>query len=414
MAGTTRGTTATLGKDLATLVSEIRAPGCWRDPYPYYRRLREHGPVVRTADGRLVITGHRACHAVLTNPGWEHFPELLCMSGQVFGQEAACPVAAQPPRITDSLPDRQSLRERLSRQFTPRAILRLRPRIESIVSALADQLAGQRAFDFIDAFAMPLTATVLAEAFGVPPVDQQTFRKWSSILRGAAESSVSLVSRKVSDAEVAQASREVDGYLKGLIARRRAAPGDDLLSMLLCDTAGQRWNDDQIAAVITSIIIVGHHTTTAFIGNGALALSRHPDRFGQLRDRPELAGPAVEELLRYDAPAQFVSRFAQKKMHLEDHPIVPGDVALLFIGAANRDPASFAGPDQLDFGRAPNDHLAFSQGHAYCFGAPLARLAGSVAFATLARRFARLEPDGEPVYFGTIGLRGIAVLPLRT
>lgn len=410
------GSAAILEKDLAALVAEIRAPGCWRDPYPYYRSLREGGPIRRTADGKLVITGHRACHGVLTDPRWEHFPELLCMSGQVFGQNAGCPAAASPapPRITDSLPDRQSLRERLSRQFTPRAVLSLRPWVEDVVSQLADQLAGQDGFDLIDAFVLPLTATVLAGAFGVPPVDQQTFRKWSSILRGAAESSFSLSGRQVPDAEVAQASHEIDGYLKGLIAKHRAEPGDDLLSLLLSDRSGQQWSDDEIAAVITSIIIVGHHTTTAFIGNGALALSTHPDQFGRLRDSPEIADLAVEELLRYDAPAQFVSRFAQEEMQLEGHRIAAGDVALLFLGAANRDPVSFADPDRLDIGRTRNDHLAFSQGHAYCFGAPLARLVGTVAFATLAQRLPRLALAGDPVQFDTVGLRGVAALPVHS
>lgn len=410
-------TIAALEKDLSTLITEIRDPECWQDPYFYYRRLRAHDPILRTTDGKLVLTSHRACRTVLADARWEHFPELLCMSGRVFERNEPCGAMAQPvrPQVIDSLPDRKSLREKLARDFTPRAVLTLRHRIENIADQLVDQVLDKPTVDFIDAFVVPLTSTVLAEAFGVPPMDRQIFRKWSSTLRGAAESSFGPVRSKVSDADVAQTSREVDDYLKSLITERRRAPKDDLLSMLLSAPSSERqWNDDEITAVIVSIIVVGHHTTTAFIGNGALALSRHPDQLAKLRDTPEIADRAVEELLRYDAPAQFVSRFALEEMQLDDYSVVPGDVALLFIGAANRDPESFVDPDRLDLTRTPNDHLAFSQGHAYCFGAPLARLVGRLVFTTLARRVPQLAPNGEPVHFDTIGLRGVAALPVRT
>lgn len=213
--------------------------------------------------------------------------------------------------------------------------------------------------------------------------------------------------------------------MKGLIEERRRRPReDDLLTELVSAPAqGRQWSDDEITSVVVSIIIVGHHTTTAFIGNGIRALVDHPLQFARLRqaavsagaaEPPEIAESAVEELLRYDAPAQFVSRYAAQDLDLAGERIEAGQSALLFLGAANRDPTAFDAPESLDLTRKPNDHLAFSLGHAYCFGAPLARLAGQVFFSALARRVSRIAVESDPVPFDTIGLRGLSTLPVRT
>lgn len=406
--------TTVIGKNLATIIGEIRAPACWQDPYPYYRALREQAPVLRTADRKIVITGHAECRMVLGDARWEHFPELLCMSSRVFDNDPADGERPRPagPGVIDALPDRARLRKRLASEFTPRAMRFMTDGIEKTVDTLFDEIDEASAVDLIDALIIPFTASVLAEAFGVPPVDRTLFRKWSATLRRAAEAG--FVPAGPRPQEEAETSAEVSEYMKALVAERRLSPASDLLSELLSGLGGdQRWTDDEIIATLVSIVIVGHHTTTAFVGNGTLALLEHPPEFARLCQTPAIAGSAVEELLRYDAPAQFVSRYATEELDLGGDRVAPGDVALLFLGAANRDPAAFTDQDGLDLTRARNDHLAFSYGHAYCFGAPLARLAGQLFFATLGRRLPGLATDGAPAFFDTIGLRGLSALPVR-
>lgn len=410
-------TVTRIAKDLATVVREIREPGCWADPYAYYDRLRENGPLLKTADGRLVIISHRLCRAILRDLTWEHFPELLCMSSQIFEENAvgACPHAPARPEILDSIPERASLRARLAREFRPRIVRPLLPQIQDIADELVDEVLDAGAVDLIEALVVPFTSTAMGAAFGVPPMDRRLFRKWSRTLRGAAEATFAQVGAKARDADVAGTSREVENYMTDLLRERRRFPRGDVLSALVAAPGdGGKWSEEEIISAIVSIIVVGHHTTTASIGNGVLTLLKNPGQFTRLHDNPEIADRAVEELIRYDAPAQFISRYASRETALGDYRVPRGEIALLLIGAANRDPGAFAGPDRLDLARTPNDHLGFSAGHAACFGAPLAQLAGQVIFGTLARRMPGLTLDGSPVQFETIGLRGIDVLPVRT
>ncbi|HLX49681.1 MAG TPA: cytochrome P450 [Streptosporangiaceae bacterium] len=412
-------TAAVIEQDLASFVREIRKPECWRDPYAHYHRLRQHGPIIRTADDKFVVLSHRLCSAILKNPRWEHFPELLCMSSQIFEKKArgTSPHAPIRPEILDAIPDRSGLRGRLAREFRPRLMRTLRPRIGEIADALLDEVQSVDFTDLIESLVIPFTSTAMGESFGVPPMDRHLFRKWSKTLRGAAEASFVPAGARASTtrAEVDEVSHEVAAYMKGLVSERRRAPNGDLLSALVSGPRDQnQWSDDEIVSTIVSIIVVGHHTTSAFVGNGIVALLNHPGQFAKLRENPQIAREAVAELLRYDAPAQLISRFALEEMRLGDQPIVPGDIALMLIGAANRDPEAFAEPDRLDLTRSPNDHLAFSAGHAACFGAPLADVAGQILFPKLAQRLPGLTFAAEPVQFDTIGLRGIAELPVRT
>lgn len=410
-------TVAVLEEDLATVVREIRQPEIWQDPYPYYHRLRARAPLLETADGKLVVTSHRLCRAILRDPTWEHFPELLCMSSQIFEESPSVTSPHPPirPEILDAIPERDNLRRRLAREFRPSVVRLLMPNIQSIVDGLVDEVLEAGTVDLIDALVIPFTSTVMGEAFGVPPMDRHLFRKWSSTLRGAAEATFVPAGARPGNADVTGTSREVEDYLGDLLRERRRAPKDDVLSALLTSPSnGRQWSDEEIVSTVVSIIVVGHHTTTASVGNAILALLRNPGRLAELRDNPEIVGRAVEELIRFDAPAQFISRFALAETGLDDRRVARGSIVLLLIGAANRDPETFAEPDRLDLTRTPNDHLGFSAGHAACFGAPLAQLAGQRILATLASRVPGLALDGDPVQFSTIGLRGVEVLPTRT
>lgn len=410
-------TAATLQEDLATVVREVRQPACWKDPYPFYRQLRERDPLLTTADNKLVVTGHRLCRTILRDSTWEHFPELLCMSSQIFEPTSTVTAPHRPirPEILDAIPERDNLRRRLAREFRPATVRPLLPTVQQIADELVDEVLQAGTVDLIGALVIPFTSTVMGESFGVPPMDRYLFRKWSSTLRGAAEATFVPAGAKAKTADVAATSREVGDYMRDLIAERRRVPQDDVLTALVSQPSnGTQWNDDEIVSSIVSIIVVGHHTTTASVGNGIVALLHHPDQLARLRDNPGIADRAAEELVRYDTPAQFISRYAMRDTSLDGREVKAGQIALMFIGAANRDPAAFAEPDSLDLTRSPNDHLGFSTGHAACFGAPLAQLAGQVLFSTLARRIPHLALDGDPVQFDTIGLRGIEALPVRT
>src|SRR5205823_3893529 len=190
---------------------------------------------------------------------------------------------------------------------------------------------------------------------------------------------------------------ELREYFRGIVAQRRAEPRDDLITALVrAQEDGDRLSEEELLANAVLLLSAGHETTTNLIGNGTLALLRHPDQAQRLRDDPALVPSAVEELLRYDSPVQFTSRLLRADVALGGQQLRAGQMALLLLGSANRDPEQFADPDRLDVGRPDNKHLAFGLGPHFCLGAPLARLEGRVVFETLLRRVPGLRLDGRP------------------
>jgi hypothetical protein len=196
---------------------------------------------------------------------------------------------------------------------------------------------------------------------------------------------------------------------------RRGTTGDDLVRRLLAaEHHGDRLNDLEVVALCTALVFGGHETTVNLIGNGVLALLRHPEELERLRADPSLVETTLEELLRFDSPAQLISRTAKTDFTWRDKAIHAGDAVVASIGAANRDPAAFCAPDRLDVGRAPNPHLAFGLGTHVCPGAALSRLEARVAIPALLRRFPRLRlGDAPPVRRPTAVLRGLERLPVR-
>ena len=196
------------------------------------------------------------------------------------------------------------------------------------------------------------------------------------------------------------------------MADRRASPRDDLLTaMARAEEQGDRLNEAELFANAVLLLNAGHETTTNLIGNGAWALLRHRDQMLRLREDPSLAPTAIEELLRFDGPVQFTSRLLKEDMTVGGKSLKAGQLALLLLGAANRDPAQFADPDRLDVSRADNKHVAFGLGPHFCLGAPLARLEGRIVLQTLLRRLPGLRLAGaEPEYRDNFNLRGLKAL----
>jgi len=375
------------------------------DPYPFYRRLREQDPVHRTPMGFWVLTRYDDCVAVLRDPrfGREEFQQMLAA---VYGGEDS-------DRLPRSMlfrdpPDHTRLRALVSKAFTPRTIEVMRDHIQGIVDRLLDRALGQGGMDVIEDLAYPLPVTVICEMLGVPVDDHASIRGWSADIARSLDaiglpSDVSVVER----GRVAR--RALADYFRALVPVRRARPQADLLSGLLAaEEQGDKLTEPEIIAMCLLLFIAGHETTVNLIGNGTLALLRHPEQLARLRADPSLVPSAVEELLRYDSPVQRTARIASTDVDLAGHHIGKGTMVVTALGAANRDPAQFADPDRLDVTRRDVRHISFGYGIHFCLGAPLARVEGQLALGTLLRRAPRLAlAEPAPEWRESSVLRGL-------
>jgi pimeloyl-[acyl-carrier protein] synthase len=381
------------------------------DPYPTYHRLRAEDPVHHSALGFWVLTRYADVIAMLRDPRLVKEPIAAFVAAR-FGM-------AVPPGLGLSMldrdpPDHTRLRGLVSKAFTPRALESLRPHIQEIVDGLLARVEHRRAMDLIDEFAYPLPVLVICEMLGVPVEDHERFRQWGlDIARGL--DAIMLPP----DSEVARRSmaarHALSDYFRELIATRRAAPREDVLSALIAaEEAGDRLNGEELLATCILLLVAGHETTVNLIGNGTLALLRHPDELAKLRDNPGLIGTAVEELLRYDGPVQRTARIPSEDITIGGHTIGRGELVMPFVGAADRDPAQFPDPDRLDITRADNRHIAFGMGIHFCLGAPLARMEGQIAINTLLQRLPKLAlATDRPEFRQSLTLRGLSRLPVR-
>jgi cytochrome P450 len=310
-------------------------------------------------------------------------------------------------------PDHTRLRGLVSKAFTPKALESLRPHIQQIVDDLLAHAGGKGKMDLIEEFAYPLPVRVICEMLGVPVKDHERFKAWGlDIARGL--DAIMLPP----DSEVGRRSmagrHALAGYFRELIAERRAAPQDDMLSALIAaEEAGDKLNEEELLATCILLLVAGHETTVNLIGNGTLALLRHPDQLQKLRENPGLIGTAVEELLRYDGPVQRTARIPSGDVTIGGQTIGKGEMVMPFLGAADRDPAQFPDPDRLDITRTDNRHIAFGMGIHFCLGAPLARMEGQIAINTLVQRLPKLAlATDRPAFRQSLTLRGLQTLPV--
>lgn len=389
------------------------------NPYPYYDMLRAGAPIFFLPDLNMwFCTRYDDCSALLRDHRLGH--EILkVMSREELGWEGETPeqyaqlVSIQRKwMLFSDPPDHTRLRNLVHKAFTPRMIERLREHIEAITADLLDAAAGKDEIDLIEDLAVPLPVTVIAEMLGVPLADQAMFRGWSSDLAGTLELAVN--DRDTYD-RAAQATAEFDRYFRDLAAQRRADPQDDLLTALVeAEEAGDKLTEEELIATCILLLIAGHETTVNLIGNGTLALLRNPEQMALLRDDPSLIKSAVEELLRYDSPVQMTTRWVLEDLELDGNQIKKGQQVAIMFAAANRDPARFENPNELDITRENNKHLSFGSGIHFCLGAPLARLEGQIAISAIIERLPGLElATDSPHYRDTYVLRGLKSLPVR-
>ena len=381
------------------------------DPYPTYHRLRAEDPVHHSPLGFWVLTRYEDVAAVLRDPRFIKEP-LAALVAARFGSEV--PRGVGLSMLDRDPPDHTRLRSLVSKAFTPRVVEGLRPRIQAIVDDLIARAEPTGSMDLIEEFAYPIPVNVICEMMGVPVRDHERFKGWSlDIARGL--DSIWLPPDSEIPRRSATARHAISDYFRELIAQRRTSPRADLLSALIAaEEAGDKLNEEELLATCILILIAGHETTVNLIGNGVLALLRHPAELSRLRATPGLITSAVEELLRYDGPVQRTARVASADATIGGHTIPQGDMVMPFIGAADRDPAHFPEPDRLNLSRADNRHIAFGWGIHFCLGAPLARVEGQIAIDTLVRRLPRLALIGDSVeYRQSLTLRGLKTLPVK-
>ncbi len=381
------------------------------DPYPTYHRLRAEDPVHHSPLGFWVLTRYEDVSAVLRDPRFIKEP-LAALVAARFGAEV--PRGVGLSMLDRDPPDHTRLRSLVSKAFTPRVVEGLRPRIQQIVDGLITRAQAAGSMDVIEEFAYPIPVNVICEMLGVPVEDHERFKGWSlDIARGL--DSIWLPQDSEVPRRSAAARHAISDYFRGLIAERRASPRGDLLSALItAEEAGDKLNEEELLATCILLLIAGHETTVNLIGNGVLALLRHPSELRRLRETPGLITSAVEELLRYDGPVQRTARVASADATIGSRTIRKGEMVMPFIGAADRDPAQFPDPDRLDLTRSDNRHIAFGWGIHFCLGAPLARVEGQIALDMLVRRLPRLElVTDRPEYRQSLTLRGLKTLPVK-
>jgi cytochrome P450 len=387
------------------------------DPHAVFATLRAERPVARarTPVGLPVwlVTRYDDARAALADPRLAKdsagFAAVLDRRAPEPERRVAFAQELSRHMLSSDPPDHTRLRKLVNRAFTVRAIAGMRPRIEQIATRLAeDMAAGPAEVDLLDAFAFPLPMTVICELLGVPETDRTAFRTWSNTLLTSDDA--------VGEREAAAAA--MAWYLSGLVAAKRARPGDDMLSAIVAAAEdADRLSPDETVSMAFLLLVAGHETTVNLIGNGMFALLRRPDRLARLRADPDLVPGAVEEFLRFDGPVDLATfRHTTEPVEIAGTTIPAGEVVLVALTSANRDPARYPAADELDLRRDATGHLAFGYGLHHCLGAPLARLEGDVAFRTLLGRFPDMALAADPddlTWRPSLLIRGLTRLPVR-
>lgn len=395
-------------------LEELFSPEARANPYPAYAQLRESDPVYDTGQGLWLVTSYDACHMLLrddrisknfhTLSDYEQNLELTGRSETWLQALIEQLISFSDP------PDHTRKRGLFQKTFTPRMIERLRPRVQDLVDEHLDEM-GDGEVDLIADFASRLPLAVVAELLGMPRADRELLRRWSLDLAPTFE--VVMTPETVAQAE--KAGAEFIDYFKELTRERQRDPKEDLISALAqVEEEGDKLTLEELVVNLILLVGAGHETPMNLIGNGTLALVRNPDQLELLRRRPEIMEDAIEELIRYDSPLQWTTRFPKAPIEIDGRVIPAGTRVALVLAAANRDPKYFRDPDRLDLTRGVRHHVGFGGGLHYCMGNALARMEGGIIFRTLIGRYPHIELlTDTPEYHGTLLRRGVKSLPLH-
>lgn len=407
-----------LGADL--LFDAMTGPVGHENPYPFYAGLRALAPVYVRGGDTAILTGYEGCDEVLRDAGRFPVPDPAWMDrqGRQWRQSPALAVIGAS-MLAQNPPTHTGLRRLVGSAFTPARVRELSDRVGALIERRLDAMAEAGSdggvVDFQDLLALPLPMSVIGVLLGIPEQDTPWLREHAADLSEVLDLFVGGAAIGRADA----AQRAITPYLADLAERRRAEPGDDLMTAMVAarDAApgpdGQaRLSDEELIATASLLFLAGYETTVNLLTNGVVELLRHPEQAALLRADPELAASCVEELLRYDAPVQGTSRYAAADCVLGGVELAAGTELVPLIGAANRDPRRFADPDRFDITRTPAKALAFGAGIHFCIGAPLARLEASLTLPAVLRRFPKLAAAGDPVRRASFNLRGYTSVPV--
>jgi cytochrome P450 len=355
-----------------------------RNPFPAYDAIRGRSPVVHDprSDAWMVFD-YAGVKRVLT----DH---------EVFSSSVTPAPLISKWLIFSDTPRHTKLRRLVSKAFTPGMIAGLEPRIRELSRELLDQVIERGEMDMAAEFSIPLPMMVIAEMLGVAARDWPRFRVWGDLILklsytiGASEEAMKTVS-----GEFRAVTAEMGAYLNDVLEQRRISPGDDLLSLLAqAEVDGERLTDAEILGFFQLLLVAGTETTTNLLNNAILCLIENPDQMEKLRASPNLLGSAIEEVLRYRSPVQWMFRATKCEVELHGQAVPAGKLVLPMIGSANRDPRQFPEPGRFNIAREPNPHLAFGHGIHFCLGAPLSRLEARIGLADLLDRIRELRLKG--------------------
>ncbi len=392
---------------------DLFTPHFKADPFPTFAHMRADAPVYPhlAPDGSTIwyITRYEDVTAVLRDD--VHFcKDPRHARPQETPRSSLIARLINENMLFSDPPDHTRLRALVNQAFTPRRVEKLAPVIRETAVTILDAAETKGEIELIADYALPLPVRIISELLGIPPTDRERVSDWSQAI-------ISPGSRGLNYSARRRKVKAFVAYLQEMFADRAAHPQDDLVTALVqAEEAGEKLNEQELSSMVALLLVTGHETTVNLIGNGALALLRHPAQLALLREGRVDWATAVEELLRYDGPVETsTTRWVREDIVLHGQRLRRGDVVRAVITSANRDPAQFAQPDALDVTRTDNKHLAFGLGIHYCLGAPLARLEGRIALPLLFTRFSHLRLAVLPQelrWRSGVLFRGLAALPL--
>lgn len=381
------------------------------DPYPQYETLRERGPIVfHRALTTWLISSFELCETVLRSPVSVDRGDLFDVIPPWSKLDADDRSMFTTSVLLVDPPDHTRLRRLVSRAFTPRTIERLEPRVEEIADDLVGRIHDERAVDLFSSVFAPLPIYVIGELLGVRDQDWSRLKAWSDEFAKIIDPIDAF-----EPARMSAAIGEMRSVFDGWIDLRLADPGEDLLSQLLRieDADDGRLSRTELQSMIAVLMTAGHETTSGLLGNSILALASRPDLWDRLADDASVVGAAVEELIRFDSPVQNTDRLAIEDLDIGGQRVKAGQMMMLCIGGANRDPAQFERPNELDFDRPDNRSLSFGHGIHHCLGAALARQEARIVLPRICREFRPEDVDVDGVVWKrSMTLRGPTVLPM--
>jgi cytochrome P450 len=402
--------------DANAILGELLTPEGREDPYPYYAAAHELGSVLPLGDGLWMVPGYEAINEALRSSAfgpWDHRYNRLFTSAE--WKQHPSVIALTKSILDTNPPDHTRMRDVLARAFSARRVNALEPMIRRLTRELLDSMAEAAsdgsAVDFMDLFAFPLSIGVVGELFAMPREDWPRFKQlgadWTQVFEVAPTEEATVV------ADAAYA--EFEDYFEKLVAKRRADPGDDLVSAVvqITDQENAPLTAEELVCNLAVVLAAGFETATHIFGNGLNLLFKYPEIAAGLHAKKLAVDNFVEEVLRFDSPVQLIARVAREEnAEIAGTPIPMGGWAVLALGAANRDPARYTDPDCFDPERTSIQPISMGAGIHHCLGAPLARLEGAVAFDELLERFPGIAPGGEPTRRDRLTLRGYETLPV--